>query len=183
MTAKDQYAPFQNNADKPNRLAIVDPNLADNNISGGTAEIDLVFRCFQEAYIQLSARMGQRQSSGPTSGSLLIDLLGGDYGAYGLQRERLRRIYSSRYGPSNHTLPPKPTFASPPSVALPKVAVAARKESALPPKPSFSSPAGVALPKVAVAAPKQSNAYQTNGRRTNSGEVSTLQIAAGGSWK
>jgi len=166
MTAKDQYLPFQNNADKPNRLAIVDPNLADNNISGGTAEIDLVFRCFSEAYIQLSARMGQRQISGPTSGSLLIDLLGGNYEAYGLQRERLRRIHSSRYGPSNHPLPPKPPLVGPPAVVLP-------------PKPPLTGAPGAALPKAAVATQKQSNAYQTNGRRTTSGKVSTLGKAAG----
>jgi non-canonical poly(A) RNA polymerase PAPD5/7 len=152
MITKDKYLPFKNNADKANRLAIVDPNLADNNISGGTAEIDLVLRCFAEAYIQLSARMGQRQSSGPNSGSLLIDLLGGDYGVYGQQRERLRQIYSGRYGPSNHPLPPKPILAA---------------------------PMGTALPKVAVETQKESNGYQPNGRRTSSGKVSTLGNTAG----
>jgi hypothetical protein len=97
--------------------------------------------------------MAERQNSGLTSKSLLIDLLGGDYRAYGLQRERLRRIHSSRYGQSKQALAPKASLPGPP---------------------------GVELPSVAVAAQKQSNVKQTNGRRSTSGKVSTFRNVAGG---
>ncbi|KAF7509583.1 hypothetical protein GJ744_007621 [Endocarpon pusillum] len=133
---KDQYTPFHYNSDKPNRLAIVDPNKADNNISGGTAEIDLIFRCFSNAYSQLSARMAERQDAGTTSKSLLVDLLGGDFEAYGQQRERLRRIYSDRLVQNKQPLPPTVSLSGPPGVALPNIATAGRKQ------PDMSQPNG-----------------------------------------
>lgn len=154
---KDLYTPFQYNSDKPNRLAIVDPNKADNNVSGGTAEIDLVFKCFSQAHNDLQARMAEQEGSGLTPKSLLSDLLGGDYQAYGLQRERLRRIYSKRHGQNKLPLPPLVSLAGPPGAALPNVAVAGKK----------TSNSGVTGP-----------SYQTNGRKDSTGKVRPLPHGA-----
>lgn len=96
--------------------------------------------------------MAERQSSGLIPKSILIDLLGGDYGAYGLQRERLRRIYSNRHGQNKQPLPPTVSLSGSP---------------------------GVSLPIIAVAGKKQNNVIQTNGRRPSSGKVSTLRNVAG----
>jgi hypothetical protein len=147
---QDLYAPFVHNNDRPNRLAIVDPNKADNNISGGTAEIDLIFDCFSEAYNDLHEQMTERERSRQPTKSLLADLLGGDYEAYAMQRERLRRLYSNRVGTSTQSLPPTG---------------------------SLSGPLGVALPNAAGTGKQRSNGSrilpsQTNGRKDSSGNVS-----------
>lgn len=126
---QDLYTPFLYNPDKPNRLAIVDPNKADNNVSGGTAEIDLVIGCFSQAYKDLSAQMTEWERSGLTSKSLLVDLLGGDYEAYGLQRERLRRIYVNGKGQNKQPLPPTVSLRGPPGVALPNTTDAVKIQS------------------------------------------------------
>lgn len=122
-TLKDLYTPFLYNNDKENRLSIVDPNKADNNISGGTAEIDLVFKCFSQAYKDLQARMNERDNSRSTSKSLLTDLLGGDFEAYSRQRERLRTIYRERFAQNKGPQPPVTSFLGPPGVGLPNTAV------------------------------------------------------------
>lgn len=96
--------------------------------------------------------MAERQNTGTTSKSLLVDLLGGDYEAYSLQRERLRRIYSNRLGQNKQPLPPIV---------------------------SLSGPRGVALPNVAAAGKKQPDTTQANGRKVSSGQVSTLPNVTG----
>jgi hypothetical protein len=149
---KELYSPFLYNHDKPNRLAIVDPNKADNNISGGTAEIDLVFKCFVQAYNDLSQRMAERERSGMASKSLLTDLLGGDYEAYAWQRERLQRIHSSRLGQIKQPLPPVASLSGPPGVALRHTTVAGKKQSS----------------------------GMTNGRKDSTGKVSGVRNAVDG---
>jgi non-canonical poly(A) RNA polymerase PAPD5/7 len=118
---KALYIPFQYNRDKPNRLAIIDPNKADNNISGGTAEIDLVFGCFSRAFDDLQEQMAQRELSGSSPTSLMTGLLGGDYEAYNSQRERLRRLHPNFNQSEQVTqpLPPKVSLSGPPEVAPP----------------------------------------------------------------
>ena len=96
--------------------------------------------------------MAERQDAGKTSKSLLVDLLGGDFKAYSLQRERLRRIFSDRLGQNKQPLPPIVSLSGPPGVALPNIATAGRKQ------PNVSPP---------------------NGRTVSSGKVSTLPNAAG----
>lgn len=128
---KDSYDPFLYTSERANRLAIIDPNKADNNISGGSAEIDLVFKCFWQAYNDVKSRMTKQEDSGGTSTSLLVDLLGGNYEAYGLQRERLRRIYSGRFSQNMQPLPSMVSLSVPPGVALPHIAAAGRNGSNL----------------------------------------------------
>jgi hypothetical protein len=99
--------------------------------------------------------MTERESSGLTSKSLLLDLLGGDYGAYGLQRERLRRIYSNRLGTNKQPLPPTVSLSGPPGVAL----VAENNQNNVARGPS----------------------YRRNGCKDSTGKVSTLQNIARGS--
>lgn len=73
--------------------------------------------------------MQERERYGMTSKSLLIDLIGGDYEAYALQRERLRRLYSDRSGPSKQPLPPTVSLSGRPVVALPNAAASRSKQS------------------------------------------------------
>jgi non-canonical poly(A) RNA polymerase PAPD5/7 len=149
---QDQYDPFLHNNDRSDRLAIVDPNKADNNISGGTAEIDMIIKCFRQAYKDLQAQMTRREQSGQESSSLMSDLIGGDYDAYALQRERLRRIYSNKFARGNQPLPPTVSLSGPPGVALPNATAAGKKQSNV------------------VKGPRN----QANGHRRASGKDSTL---------
>ena len=127
---QDQYDPFRDNDENPDRLAIVDPNRADNNVSGGTAEINLILRCFRQAYSDLQMQLTSREQSGSRS-SLLSDVLGGDYAAYARQRERLRSLHSNRHPPGNRPLPPSISLHGPPGVALPNITAAARQQSTM----------------------------------------------------
>ncbi len=96
--------------------------------------------------------MTERQNTGTTSKSLLADLLGGDYEAYSLQRERLRAIYSNRLSQNKQPLPPTVSLSGHPGIALPNVATAGRKQ------PDIS---------------------QANGHKVSSGKVSTVTNVTG----
>ncbi len=96
--------------------------------------------------------MTERQITGTRSTSLLFDLLGGNYEAYSLQRERLRMIYSNRLGQNKQPLPPTVSLSGPPGVALPNIASAGRK---------------------------QPDILQANGRKVSSGKVSTVANVTG----
>lgn len=157
-TPKDLYTPFFHNNDKENRLSIVDPNKADNNISGGTAEIDLVFKCFSQAYKDLQARMIERENSGSSSKSLLIDLLGGDFNAYSRQRERIRTIYRGKFAQNKGPQALVTSILGPPGVNLINTLVERTLQS--------NNMAG-------------GSSHVTNGAKTSStGEVRTLREVA-----
>jgi hypothetical protein len=100
--------------------------------------------------------MAEREQSGLTSKSLLFDLLGGEYQAYDLQRQRLHKIHTTRFGQSKQ--PGRSTV-------------------------SRSGPLGVALANVAGGGHEPSNmtggrSSQTNGRSHSSNNVSTLPNVA-----
>lgn len=99
------------NRDKKGRLTIVDPNRPDNNISGGSSEIERVFRCFSRAHQVLQNRMADYSSFDPSSGrafSFLEDIIGGDFEAYRVQREVLSRLHAGQAGPAPAVVPPPP---------------------------------------------------------------------------
>ncbi|EXJ69011.1 uncharacterized protein A1O5_07946 [Cladophialophora psammophila CBS 110553] len=79
------------------RLTIIDPHRADNNISGGTKEIDKIFKCFSEAYKALTSRLSAYERRNPQApqGSFLECLIGGNFTLYDLQRKKLRGLCSN----------------------------------------------------------------------------------------
>lgn len=80
----------QNKAD---RLAIIDPNKPDNDISGGSKNVMQIFHRFARAHFEILEAM--KSLNRP---SLLDWLLGGNYESFVFQRDHLRRLYRQRWG-------------------------------------------------------------------------------------
>lgn len=80
----------QNKAD---RLAIIDPNKPDNDISGGSKNVMQIFDRFARAHLEVLMAM-----KSPNRPSLLDWLLGGNYESFVFQRDHLRRLYRQRWG-------------------------------------------------------------------------------------
>lgn len=82
--------------DKRDRLTILDPNRSDNNISGGSHEIGLVFTTFSKAHDvlqrQLEAFLQRTDHSKPFS--FLEELIGGNFSAYDKQRDALKMLHT-----------------------------------------------------------------------------------------
>ncbi|KAI9653497.1 MAG: hypothetical protein M1829_001290 [Trizodia sp. TS-e1964] len=78
------------------RLCIVDPNNSRNDISGGSGKIDVIFKCFSNAYNTLQARMGSLNLNNleeRAGQSLLAPLLGGNYSVFDTHRNRLGQVH------------------------------------------------------------------------------------------
>ncbi|RMZ86887.1 hypothetical protein DV736_g5889, partial [Chaetothyriales sp. CBS 134916] len=92
---KFTYKPHLFNNEKRNRLAIIDPNRPENNVSGGSNLIDQVFALFSTAHDILSDHLSAFPVSGAdkASFSFLKDLVGGDFTAYDKQRKALQSLY------------------------------------------------------------------------------------------
>ncbi|KAI9881239.1 MAG: hypothetical protein M1830_005525 [Pleopsidium flavum] len=91
--------PYQ--ANKLHRLAIIDPNRPDNDISGGTKNILTILEHFAEAHRTLQRRMAALNNADFTNKddeSILGVILAGNYSAFETQRNRLRRLYEERLG-------------------------------------------------------------------------------------
>ncbi|MCJ1398903.1 hypothetical protein MMC11_002104 [Xylographa trunciseda] len=80
---------------KPDRLAIMDPNKSDNDISGGSRNVMLIFARFSRARDEILNAMGNSNRT-----SLLDWMLGGNYNTFLWQRARLRKLYSQKRGNS-----------------------------------------------------------------------------------
>ncbi|KAL9012421.1 MAG: hypothetical protein Q9173_002807 [Seirophora scorigena] len=75
------------------RLAILDPNNRENDISGGSKNVGLIFDLFSGAYQEILE--ATRSSNSP---SLLDWTLGGNYRSFTVQRLRLQELFNSRWG-------------------------------------------------------------------------------------
>lgn len=75
------------------RLAIIDPNNRENDISGGSKNVSLIFDLFSGAYREIME--ATRSLNSP---SLLDWTLGGNYRSFTVQRRRLRDLFNSRWG-------------------------------------------------------------------------------------
>ncbi|PYH93498.1 topoisomerase family protein TRF4 [Aspergillus ellipticus CBS 707.79] len=119
------------------RLSIEDPNNADNDISGGTREIALIFRAFSDAYRRLKGRMVSTAMAGNAETSILETIIAANYDEYSEQRWQLREIFDNDPRFSRHrrpsTPPPPPRGPPPPPEAA---------APPPPPLPSNSPPAG-----------------------------------------
>ncbi|KAJ5242431.1 topoisomerase family protein Trf4 [Penicillium citrinum] len=100
------------------RLMIEDPNNPDNDISGGTKEIALVFRTFSQAFSTLSRRMLQLADSPDSGASILGSIIAANYEEYMIQRYQLREVFesSNRFAIYRNP-PPPPPHSSPPHSA------------------------------------------------------------------
>lgn len=77
--------------ERPDRLAIQDPNNPTNNISGGSYKADKALQLFSWAHGVLKERMDTIQM--PTNDlSILESIFGGNYSTYSEQRARMRNI-------------------------------------------------------------------------------------------
>lgn len=83
-------------ADRADRLAIMDPNKADNDISGGSRNVSLILERFSVAHKELMSALRN-----PKRISLLDWMLGGDYDEFVWQRNHLRQLFERRWGQSS----------------------------------------------------------------------------------
>jgi non-canonical poly(A) RNA polymerase PAPD5/7 len=77
----------------------MDPNNSANDISGGTGNIEVISRCFSQAYRDLQMEMAELHYASNMerrNRSILGTILGGNYSSFAEQRERLRRLYEMR---------------------------------------------------------------------------------------
>ena len=94
-------------------MKIIDPNRPDNNISGGTIKIGLIFDCFSTAYDILQASLAAHEN-GHNVPSFLEQIVGGNFEAYDTQREYLRELHIGPHGlqaPAVLLPPPPPIEA------------------------------------------------------------------------
>ena len=80
-------------ANKADRLAIMDPNKPDNDVSGGSRNVTMIFDRFSKAHRELLVAMKSRNRP-----SLLDWFLGGNYEDFLWQRNHLRYLYTERWG-------------------------------------------------------------------------------------
>ncbi|KAL8953920.1 MAG: hypothetical protein Q9222_000207 [Ikaeria aurantiellina] len=90
---RGQYRNRAYQVNKGDRLAIIDPNRSDNDISGGSRNVRLIFDSFSQAYDEILKAMRSRNRI-----SLLDWCLGGDYQSFADQRQLLRGLYESKMG-------------------------------------------------------------------------------------
>ncbi|RMJ28234.1 Topoisomerase family protein TRF4 [Aspergillus sp. HF37] len=108
------------------RLSIEDPNNPDNDISGGTREIELILRSFSDAHQLLRERMSALDRPRSTAdSSILGPIIAANYDEYTQQRWQLRRVFDTdpRFAPYRQPPPPPPSDPvqppPPPSEPLP----------------------------------------------------------------
>lgn len=92
----------------------MDPNNRDNDISGGTKDIALIFDCFADAYRVLKRRLTSEAMSPSTSSSILEEIIGADYGPYFEQRKHLNRLFEDDPRFAQPSPPPPPPPSQPP---------------------------------------------------------------------
>ena len=88
------YRQYLSRQEEPDRLTIIDPNRPSNNISGGTKNIKLIFRCFSKAYERLQAALSQTPTLQTESHSILATILGTDFEQYEQQRDVLYELHN-----------------------------------------------------------------------------------------
>ncbi|KAF7718353.1 Uncharacterized protein PECH_001053 [Penicillium ucsense] len=94
--------------EKSDRLSIEDPNNPANDISGGTKEVELIFRTFRSAYWNLRDRMDWINDHGKRDASILDAIIAANYDEYLDQRDQLRRIFDTAPQFAKYRQPPPP---------------------------------------------------------------------------
>ncbi|OJJ02874.1 hypothetical protein ASPVEDRAFT_133301 [Aspergillus versicolor CBS 583.65] len=123
------------------RLSIEDPNNPDNDISGGTREIGLIFKSFAEAFRLLKDRMVSAATTGEITESILGTIIAANFDEYTELRWQLREVFETdprfaQYRRSPSPPPPPPYSPPPPTNAAPPPPPPSSKPSRpLPAKP------------------------------------------------
>ncbi|EKV05577.1 Topoisomerase family protein TRF4, putative [Penicillium digitatum Pd1] len=125
----------------PDRLTIEDPNNRDNDISGGTKEIGLIFRAFSNAHTALKNRMEYLALVQGSNKSILEPIIAANFDEYIEQRFQLRQVFMTeeRFARYRESPPPPPPPGSPPANRAsppPPPPV----DGALPPQPAPPAP-------------------------------------------
>lgn len=83
-------------AGQPPKLAIIDPNRPDNDISAGSVQVLKIFKEFAAAFDALQKRMAELHSgtSKDPTGSILGLIYNGNYDSFMRQRAHLWALYS-----------------------------------------------------------------------------------------
>lgn len=74
-------------------LTIIDPNNANNDISGGSREIRAVLECFRVAHAKIQRRLAQIHSGQNLEDSVLGCVWGGNYTSFMRQRSKLSLLH------------------------------------------------------------------------------------------
>jgi hypothetical protein len=105
--------------ERPDCLSIIDPHRPDNNISAGTHEIQRIINCFATAHEVLQRRLHDKVVYPGRAGSLLEDILGGNFSAYELQRQSLYDLHAQMLRKSSAVPPPPPAAIPGPGIPPP----------------------------------------------------------------
>jgi hypothetical protein len=89
--SENQWVPY--NANKKDRLCIMDPSREGNDISGGTSAVGTIFKAFSEAHALL---VDPVNANDPAT-SILSYIIGGQYKSYDEQRQQLKKIWDVEY--------------------------------------------------------------------------------------
>lgn len=97
-----------------NGLTIIDPNNKNNDISGGSREIDTVLDCFSHAHARIQQRLAHIRAGHDVEDSILGCVLGGNYTSFIHQRSKLSRLHSGReVSPKRVPIPQKKQTQAP----------------------------------------------------------------------
>lgn len=89
----------------PTGLTIIDPNRANNDISGGSKQVETVFKCFRGALSMIQHRLDAISKGESDEKSILGCVLGGNYSSFIQQRKILRDCADRRQSPVSQSLP------------------------------------------------------------------------------
>jgi non-canonical poly(A) RNA polymerase PAPD5/7 len=88
------------------RLSIIDPNNAANDLSGGSRNFFLISDCFSSAFHVLKTRMAQVDKALAHEGanmSILEPVIGADYSSFSRQRAKLSEVHRRSLGRCDDT--------------------------------------------------------------------------------
>jgi non-canonical poly(A) RNA polymerase PAPD5/7 len=92
----------------PDRLTIEDPNNQDNDISGGTKEINLILRTFSRAHTTLQSRIEQLAFYEDHRSSILGPIIAANFDEYIEQRLQLQNVFMTEARFARYRTPPPP---------------------------------------------------------------------------
>ncbi|KAJ5356498.1 hypothetical protein N7517_011107 [Penicillium concentricum] len=148
----------------PDRLTIEDPNNRDNDISGGTKEIGLIFRAFSNAQTALRNRMEYLALVQGSNKSILEPIIAANFDEYIEQRFQLRQVFMTeeRFARYREAPPPPPPPGSPPA-----------NEASPPPPPPPVDGARSLVPAAAARKPAKKAKGNSKGTKSEPEDISS----------
>ncbi|KAF2209566.1 hypothetical protein CERZMDRAFT_47178 [Cercospora zeae-maydis SCOH1-5] len=115
-------------------LTIIDPNRPENDISGGSRQIEKVFQCFRGAYNEIQKRLNDVRTGKVKTRSILGCILGGNYASFEAQRDLLHALDNPQRSTGLPPPPPARSYSSYPQYPT----------QPLPARPDFPPPSAPA---------------------------------------